>query len=473
MSKHYLVWFGRNNSYFNHRFSELEGLARLFGCDPSTLFVGSKPGALSPDPYAIVALPNERVAEQICSRAVIAKFIVELWGQGSSDSSVMEGVRTTLPQCDWDQLFLNKSFSYKVLAYGVQISEEKRRDRMYSFASLFTGTERVDLRNPDYTLYIIDEHEMSFGQTGTRDESISAPRKRTFYGRLVSDSNNGHRQPYALPDRPVLGPTSLDNDLAFLMANVAEIDSGKFVLDPFCGTGGLLISATACGEVPQMGTDIDVRVLEGECVAYIKNKVSEDMTKDIFENFTHYKLPIPEVFASDNSNHCWRTNRPIFDVILTDPPYGVRAGAKKIGQKSQHEVGNRDSYHPQMLGYLPNEVNSDLLSLSSSLLVDNGTLVFLQHIELIDLFTPEELRKIPRSEKNDGGETKLLTQKNSRKEYVYANECAREHQFLDEQLIIERVVPHHPDLVIENVALQILAAGTGRILVKMRRVARR
>lgn len=470
--KQYLVWFGHNNSYFNHRFSELESLGRMFGFSIESLFIFGRPSPVSTEPYAVISLPNDDVAGLICSRAVIAKMIIELWGSGSTDGEVMADIRSRLSADEWDSHFSGKPFSYKLLAYGAQQTETSRRERMTAFSPLFWGFEKVDLRNPLTTLCIIDEYEIAFGPTGCRDERISAPLKRTFYGRLVAEATNAARNPYSLPARPVLGPTSLDNDLAFLMANVGEINSGKFVIDPFCGTGGLLIAATACGGIPQIGTDIDIRVIKGEFIAYIKNKVSDSMGKDIFENFKHYKLPCPEILANDNSNHCWRTDRPLFDVILTDPPYGVRAGAKKIGMKFDHEVGDRDNYYPQMLGYAPNEVNSDLLSLSSKLLLDNGVLVFLQHIELMDLFTTEELQKLPRKGKNDGGETKILMQKNSGREYVYANECAREEQFLNENMIIDRVVPKHPDLRTESAVLQILAAGTGRILVKMRRISR-
>ena len=163
---------------------------------------------------------------------------------------------------------------------------------------------------------------------------------------------------------------------------------------------------------------------------------------------------------------------PLFDVILTDPPYGVRAGAKKIGAKYTHEIGNRDTYYPQMLGYLPEEVNGDLLSVASGLLVDGGVLVFLLHIELIELFTQDELSKLPKGEKNVGRGTKLLHQESCKRDYVYANECARDRNFLDEQILRERVIPTHPDMETESAVLQILSAGTGRVLVKMRRKPR-
>ena len=475
MEKQYLVWFGRSNSYFNLRFLELESLARMYGCsDPGAIYVGDRPTPKDTEPFAIVRFPNEEIAHRICERSVLTKFIVEVWGSGASDEEVMDRVRSCLPDNDWVNQFADRTFSYKVVPYGTNISDTERRQRMSAFSNLFRGTEKVDVKNPGITLYIVDEHEGMFGQTGTRNELIAAPRKRTFYGRLVAESTNEFRRRYALPDRPILGPTSLDNDLAFLMANVAEIKNGTLVLDPFCGTGGLLIAASACSQTPPIGSDIDMRVLKGECVAYVKNHIPNvsETRKDIYQNFDYYEMSRPEIIANDNSNLSWRTNRQFVDVILTDPPYGVRAGAKKIGMKYDHEVGERGTYHPQMLGYNPSEVNDDLVSLSIKLLVDDGVVVFLQHVELMDLFTQEELDCLPRDLENSGGCTKILEQRGSKRIYVYANECARDPQFLDEKTIIERVVPQHPHMRIEGAALQILAAGTGRLLVKMRRERR-
>jgi tRNA (guanine10-N2)-methyltransferase len=466
----YLVWFGHNNSYFTQRFRELESVSRMMGVDQDILYSGARPTGESTDPYAIVNFPNDEVAAKICQQSVLAKFVIELWGAGGTDEDVISSIRHAVSPDRWKgHLEGEKSFSYKVIGYGIQHTEASRRDRMMAFSSLFTGLEKVDLRNPTTTLYIIDEHERIFEQTGSRNELIQADKKATFYGRLVSLNDPFSRNQYVLTERPVLGPTSLDNDLAFIMANMAEIKAGSYVFDPFCGTGGLLIASTANGGIPQIGTDIDIRVISGQFVAYIRNRVDEHMGTDIFQNFKHYKLAIPEIVATDNSHPCWRVTKPLFDSILTDPPYGVRAGAKKIGSKFDHDIGNRDDYYPQMVGYQPHEVNSDLLELASTLLVDYGTLVFLLHIELMDLFTQDELGRLPR-----GGTskcTKVCTQPSGRV-YVYANECARDKNFLDENLIRDRVVPKHANMKFESAVLQILSAGTGRVLVKMRRLPR-
>ena len=66
------------------------------------------------------------------------------------------------------------------------------------------------------------------------------------------------------------------------------------------------------------GTDIDLRVLRGR---------SED--ENIRSNFKQYGLPSPELVRSDNAiyHRHFREHLPFFDAIVTDPPYGIRAGA--------------------------------------------------------------------------------------------------------------------------------------------------
>ena len=54
-------------------------------------------------------------------------------------------------------------------------------------------------------------------------------------------------QDYNLPKRQFLGPTSMDNELAIIMCNLAHVAPGDLVYDPFCGTCSILIAATSLG----------------------------------------------------------------------------------------------------------------------------------------------------------------------------------------------------------------------------------
>lgn len=83
-----------------------------------------------------------------------------------------------------------------------------------------------------------------------------------------------------------------------------------------------------------VGSDLDMRVLKGYGVGTkTKNKGIEGLDKidkfNIYTNFKHYKLPIPDFMAMDVS--ALQFKRPIFDSIVCDPPYGVRARSQKAG----------------------------------------------------------------------------------------------------------------------------------------------
>lgn len=122
----------------------------------------------------------------------------------------------------------------------------------------------------------------------------------------------------SLKKRPYLGPTTLDPELGLAMANLARVKPGHIVLDPFVGTGSILASAAALTGCTVLGTDIDFKILAGKG------------GKDVFTNFAHYGLAPPELLYADNAT-APVTDRPIIDAIIADPPYGVRAGARRGG----------------------------------------------------------------------------------------------------------------------------------------------
>ena len=77
---------------------------------------------------------------------------------------------------------------------------------------------------------------------------------------------------YNLKLRPYLGPTSTDHELAFLMANQAQVAPGDLVYDPFVGTGSIAV-ALQHFQAMVMGSDLDIRVLKGYAVGgKTKNK---------------------------------------------------------------------------------------------------------------------------------------------------------------------------------------------------------
>lgn len=55
-----------------------------------------------------------------------------------------------------------------------------------------------------------------------------------------------------------------------------------------------------------------------------------------------------DVVVCDVAHNPWRVPLGgMFDAIVTDPPYGVRAGAKKIGKEIDVEIQDRTKRVPQ------------------------------------------------------------------------------------------------------------------------------
>ena len=82
---------------------------------------------------------------------------------------------------------------------------------------------------------------------------------KSIFGRIVAEGIcvQGH---FDLKKRPYLGTTSMNALCAHIAANAAQVRPGQRVLDPFCGTGSLLIAAAHCG-ADVVGSDIDADCL--------------------------------------------------------------------------------------------------------------------------------------------------------------------------------------------------------------------
>lgn len=256
----------------------------------------------------------------------------------------------------------------------------------------------IDLKNPQQ-IYNVDWNEST---------------KEYFFGLEVSSQipkgeKYSYFSKYDLKSRPYLGPTSTSHELAFLMANQAEIKEGDLVLDPFAGTGSILIACSAMNSIC-FGSDIDLRVLQGYSVGrQNKKKIegSEIITRyDIFANFKYYGLAKPNIVAMDMAYPLFMHNK--FDAIVCDPPYGVKAGAKKTKvikdrKKRNNEEGKETAEEGEIRAGIfskkecfgINQIYHSLLDTASKLLKVGGKLVFLFHT---DTSYDDEFNKFPEHE---------------------------------------------------------------------------
>eukprot|EP00210_Caulerpa_lentillifera_P001200 g1156.t1 len=279
------------------------------------------------------------------------KAFIEIWGEAST----FEELRESIENCpeDLKTPFYSEALSFKVIVdgWGCKLSQEEKVASIEKLDYLpLKG--KINLKEPDvvYWLIIADPRTMT-GFPGVP--------YRLYFGRQISVSERSIIERFALRDRPYLGPTSMDTEMSFVMCNHAKVKQGSLVMDPFVGTGSILVAASYHGAL-SFGCDIDVKILKQTKL----NKRKEQCT--IFDNFTYYNVPQPTtLFISDIYRSPFRAALEMFDAVICDPPYGVRAGRRKPTDSAQGQGSNT-------VGHMC----KTLIDFSAQLLRTGGRLVF-------------------------------------------------------------------------------------------------
>jgi tRNA (guanine10-N2)-methyltransferase len=336
------------------------------------------------------------IASIILSRCTLVRSVMELWGVGTTPkdcaASAINWTQTTTGQTI-HQNVSNQSWKLTVHTVGTKFTRNEQNLTRQEFRGLdFSGP--VQMEDPTNEFVFIREcaledtatkkqktncyaTEKCFVQSPSCTEtSTHPPPLACYFGRALAGCRRVRRMggkihTYSLKQRRYLGPTSMDAELSFIMSNLGQVRPGTMVLDPFVGTGSIVLSCALQGAYC-VGTDIDIRVLRGR---------SAD--ENIVANFQQYNLPRPELIRSDNGiyHRHFQTQHCMYDAILCDPPYGIRAGARKTGSKKE-QVGdilpeNRHDHIAQTQPYAVSDVMADLLDVAARSLVPGGRLVYI------------------------------------------------------------------------------------------------
>jgi len=159
-----------------------------------------------------------------------------------------------------------------------------------ALAGVYTKDKPVNLNNPDLEMRVlITDTNMYVGL------KIVEIKRSLFEKRKVQH-------------RPFFSPISLNPKLARTLVNLSSIKKNEKLLDPFCGTGGILLEAGLIG-AKIIGSDIEEKMIEG-CK----------------KTLDFYKIEDYELFCSDIGE----INNYISDVdaVVTDLPYGKSTTTK-------------------------------------------------------------------------------------------------------------------------------------------------
>ena len=253
-------------------------------------------------PFLEVELPSCNLAARIVQRAILVKRVYELWTLASAAAGtpgvVMDALVERMHAINADSAAFgvlatdaSKTWSLDVKAFGRKLSAKEQQALRMRFAFLpFAG--RVRLKGADNVWTLV----LSVAKVVSADvrPSECAP-VAGYFCRLLGDGitdASGARRIIDLHDlkkRAYLGPTSMDAELSLVMANMGLVRPGTVCLDPYVGTGSLLVACSQFGAFC-MGSDIDHRVLRGK---------GEGRT--MRDNFKQYNLTVPEIIRADLS----------------------------------------------------------------------------------------------------------------------------------------------------------------------------
>lgn len=236
----------------------------------------------------------------------------------------------------------------------------------------------VSLNNPDREFSYFEFWGLQ--PNSIRDKKTESP-FNIFFGPKIGDGQRHLITKQSIKTRKFIGNTTMDPQLSLLMANLGLVERGRLVLDPFVGTGSLLLAA-AQFEGFVFGGDIDYLTLHARSrPSRVTDKVrAEDESMEI--NFKEYGLSAwyGDVIVGDFSKPSWRSDLK-FDVIITDPPYGIRETMTKVGTDKDYSNSSipdeyLDRHHPEKVDYSLENILADLLNFGAARLCIGGRIVY-------------------------------------------------------------------------------------------------
>ncbi|HIH00405.1 MAG TPA: methyltransferase domain-containing protein [Thermoplasmata archaeon] len=178
------------------------------------------------------------------------------------------------------QLSSEGSLAIRCKNRSTHIDSEHLIDQL---GDIYTKNRQVNLTNPDIELRAVITDSAAY--LGIKKAGID-----TSY----FQQRRGHL-------RPFLSPITLHPKIARAMVNLSQVKKQQTLLDPFCGTGGILLEAGLLG-VNILGSDIEQKMIDGSQ-----------------KNLDFYHLKNYRLYCADIGNVA--RYAAAVDAIATDFPY--------------------------------------------------------------------------------------------------------------------------------------------------------
>lgn len=238
--------------------------------------IGDGPG------YLLASFPRPAL-DSIADRISLTHSIGQYLGSyDPDDASHLSGI--VLPM---------GTFAIRAKRFGGMMKDADSQKLIRDIGNILSKNNDVDLKEPDTVvrMQMCDRIHL-YIEEKVIDRDLMEKRK--------------------VSERPFFSPISLHPKYARALINLTGAAKGDVVLDPFCGTGGIVIEAASMG-MRAVASDFD-----------------EDMIIGCRENMEFYGLELEDYDVVDIADIADRFEN--IDVVVTDPPYGrsARIGGEDV-----------------------------------------------------------------------------------------------------------------------------------------------
>ena len=298
-----------------------------YGGDFGPSVIQRLPSVLRPDQWSEVA-----------TRCIGCRGVFQIVGEGSDLNSCIEHVGRLSDEDVLRLIHDSWSMQIKLIGRSERLHPTERRRRIEAFRDVLKALEyrKVQLNKPSCELILLEDH---------RREQHNVEVMDTFEAQYVwlllkvrlpnTQSAKNLAERSDVKKRAFIHTTTMASDRALLMAHLGNVGPNTKVLDPFCGSGGLLLACSLIG-ASCVGGDIDVDLLNHQnkpvgspaSSGRINRGVEKVSYKD---SFIELGLEPPILLKgaditedSSVNSYLSANNGLMYDAIVTDPPYGIR-----------------------------------------------------------------------------------------------------------------------------------------------------
>ena len=198
-------------------------------------------------------------------------------------TSSIDTLNEDVSSVDWSD-YIDETFAVRVKRFHSEIDTVATERKVGSLILENCDGIKVNLKKPNSLIRIVAFNDTVY----VAIEKIKLNKKHF-------ENSKPHKRPFFYPG-------SMSPKLARCMVNLSRVTEGDLVLDPFCGTGGILIEAGIIG-CKVVGSDIYWKMKNGAAINLEHFGITEYRTF----NLDVRELKMYEKVAA----------------VVTDPPYGI------------------------------------------------------------------------------------------------------------------------------------------------------